>query len=118
MDLQLKGKLALVTGSTAGIGLAIAKTLAREGARVIVNGRQQAAVDSAVAAIQQETGGVVLGFAGDLSKAEVAEALAAQQPGHLRTHARRVSWSGRVGGGHGHHSEQRAARADTIAWCR
>ena len=39
MDLQLKGKLALVTGSTAGIGYAIARALAREGARVIVNGR-------------------------------------------------------------------------------
>jgi NAD(P)-dependent dehydrogenase (short-subunit alcohol dehydrogenase family) len=39
MDLELKGKLALVSGSTAGIGLAIATTLAREGARVIVNGR-------------------------------------------------------------------------------
>ena len=41
MDLRLDGKLALVTGSTAGIGLAIATALAREGARVIVNGRSQ-----------------------------------------------------------------------------
>jgi NAD(P)-dependent dehydrogenase (short-subunit alcohol dehydrogenase family) len=39
MDLQLKDKLALVSGSTAGIGFAIANGLAREGARVIVNGR-------------------------------------------------------------------------------
>jgi NAD(P)-dependent dehydrogenase (short-subunit alcohol dehydrogenase family) len=39
MDLQLHGKLALVTGSTAGIGYAIAGGLAREGASVIVNGR-------------------------------------------------------------------------------
>ena len=45
MDLQLNGKLALVTGSTAGIGLAIAEALAREGARVIVNGRSEARVD-------------------------------------------------------------------------
>ena len=45
MDLQLKNKLALVSGSTAGIGLAIAEALAREGARVIVNGRLQASVD-------------------------------------------------------------------------
>jgi NAD(P)-dependent dehydrogenase (short-subunit alcohol dehydrogenase family) len=39
MELQQSGKLALVSGSTAGIGLAIATALAREGARVIVNGR-------------------------------------------------------------------------------
>ena len=48
MDLQLNGKTALVTGSTAGIGLAIAQSLAREGARVIVNGRTQARVDAAL----------------------------------------------------------------------
>jgi len=47
MDLQLTGKLALVTGSTAGIGLGIAKTLAAEGARVIINGRTEARVREA-----------------------------------------------------------------------
>ena len=52
MDLELNGKLALVTGSTAGIGAAIAKALAREGARVIINGRSQADVEKAVAALQ------------------------------------------------------------------
>jgi NAD(P)-dependent dehydrogenase (short-subunit alcohol dehydrogenase family) len=41
MDLKLKGKLALVSGCTAGIGLAIATTLARAGARVIINGRSR-----------------------------------------------------------------------------
>ena len=50
MDLQLTGKSALVSGSTAGIGFAIATALAREGARVIVNGRTQAAVDEVRAA--------------------------------------------------------------------
>ena len=74
MDLQLNGKRALVTGSTAGIGFAIAQSLAREGAAVVVNGRQQAAVDQAVAAI--EAPGRVEGFAGDLSQADVAERLA------------------------------------------
>jgi len=52
MDLQLTGKLALVTGSTAGIGLAIAESLAAEGARVIVNGRTEARVSEASAQIQ------------------------------------------------------------------
>ncbi|MFG6456506.1 SDR family NAD(P)-dependent oxidoreductase [Roseateles sp. BYS96W] len=81
MDLQLKNRLALVSGSTAGIGFAIAQSLAAEGARVIVNGRQQPAVDAAVAAIAAATGNKPLGFAGDLSVAEVAEALVRQHPG-------------------------------------
>jgi NAD(P)-dependent dehydrogenase (short-subunit alcohol dehydrogenase family) len=80
MDLQLKGKLALVSGSTAGIGLAIASALAQEGARVIVNGRKQEAVDAVVAQLKSSTGGDVLGFAGDLSKADVANELARRYP--------------------------------------
>ena len=80
MDLKLQGKLALVSGSTAGIGHAIAASLAREGARVIVNGRQQPAVDAAVAALKASTGAQVYGFAGDLSAAEVAQNLAQQYP--------------------------------------
>jgi NAD(P)-dependent dehydrogenase (short-subunit alcohol dehydrogenase family) len=52
MDLQLNGKLSLVTGSTAGIGLAIAESLAAEGAHVIVNGRTEARVREACAHIQ------------------------------------------------------------------
>lgn len=75
MDLQLKNKLALVSGSTAGIGYAIAQTLAAEGAHVIINGRTQTAVDQAIASIKSETGNEALGFAGDLSTAAVAEAL-------------------------------------------
>jgi NAD(P)-dependent dehydrogenase (short-subunit alcohol dehydrogenase family) len=81
MDLKLEGKLALVSGSTAGIGLAIAEALAREGARVVVNGRTQASVDKAVAELQSATGGKPLGFAGDLSQAEVAESLVRAHPG-------------------------------------
>src|SRR6266446_231419 len=76
MDLQLNGKLAVVTGSTAGIGYAIAEALAREGARVVVNGRTQAAVSEAVAKI----GLGALGFAGDLSSADQAAALARKYP--------------------------------------
>ena len=81
MDLQLKGKLALVTGSTAGIGRAIATTLAREGARVIVNGRSQASVDDVVAALKSETGGDLRGFAADLSVASSAEQLVREYRG-------------------------------------
>jgi NAD(P)-dependent dehydrogenase (short-subunit alcohol dehydrogenase family) len=80
MDLQLKGKIALISGSTAGIGHAIATALAREGARVIVNGRTQKAVDAAVAAMKSAAGGDVMGFAGDLSSASVAEKLVQQHP--------------------------------------
>lgn len=81
MDLNLQGKLALVSGSTAGIGLAIVTTLAEEGARVIVNGRSQASVDSAVAQLKAQTGGEVHGFAGDLSTAAAADEVARRFPG-------------------------------------
>ncbi len=80
MDLQLSGKLALVSGSTAGIGHAIAVSLAREGARVIINGRTQAAVEEAVAGLRA-AGGDVVGFAGDLSRDDSASALAQAYPG-------------------------------------
>lgn len=80
MDLQLKNRLALVSGSTAGIGLAIATTLAQEGARVIVNGRKQEAVDKVVAELKSSTGADVLGFAGDLSQADVANEVARRYP--------------------------------------
>ena len=69
MDLQLTGKLALVTGSTAGIGLAIAQALAREGARVIVNGRTEARVAEAARTID----GAVETLAADLSDPAAAE---------------------------------------------
>src|SRR5712675_1255326 len=80
MDLKLAKKIALVTGSTAGIGNAIAASLAREGATVIVNGRSQAAVEGAVAAVKAEAKGDVIGFAGDLSVASVADALVQRHP--------------------------------------
>jgi NAD(P)-dependent dehydrogenase (short-subunit alcohol dehydrogenase family) len=70
MDLQLKGKTALITGSTGGIGYGIAKVLLAEGAEVIINGRTQPSVDKAVASLKQATGKAPLGFAGDMSKAE------------------------------------------------
>lgn len=81
MDLHLNGKLALVTGSTAGIGLAIASTLAQEGARVIVNGRSRTSVDDAVKRLRSTTRGDVQGFAGDLGTAAAAEEIARAHPG-------------------------------------
>ncbi|MDE2598604.1 MAG: SDR family oxidoreductase [Rhodocyclaceae bacterium] len=81
MDLKLNNKLALVSGSTAGIGYAIASALAAEGAKVIVNGRTQDGVDKALASLKAEGRSNVVGFAGDLSKADVAEALVKQHPG-------------------------------------
>jgi len=75
MDLKLKRRLALVTGSTAGIGLAIATSLAREGARVIITGRTQAGVAKAIVDVKQATGGDVVGFAGDLGTAAATEEL-------------------------------------------
>lgn len=69
MDTQLKNKTALVTGSTAGIGLAIATGLAREGANVIVNGRTKARVEEAIALIKKEVPGAsVQGIETDFSK--------------------------------------------------
>jgi NAD(P)-dependent dehydrogenase (short-subunit alcohol dehydrogenase family) len=66
MDLKLTGKIALVTGSTAGIGFAIAKSLAIEGAHVYVNGRTQKRVDVALAAIRS--------YAANLSAAKTSAA--------------------------------------------
>jgi NAD(P)-dependent dehydrogenase (short-subunit alcohol dehydrogenase family) len=80
MDLKLTNKIALVTGSTAGIGNAIAASLAREGATVIVNGRTPDAVEGAVAAMKAGTKGEVIGFPGDLSVASVAESLLQRHP--------------------------------------
>jgi NAD(P)-dependent dehydrogenase (short-subunit alcohol dehydrogenase family) len=57
VDLKLSGKIALVTGSTAGIGYAIAQSLASEGAHVFVNGRTQQRVDAAIAAIRTHAAG-------------------------------------------------------------
>jgi NAD(P)-dependent dehydrogenase (short-subunit alcohol dehydrogenase family) len=78
MDLKLKGKRALVTGSTAGIGFAIASGLAAEGATVVINGRTPQRVDAALERIRKNISGAdVLGVAADVGTADgVNEALA------------------------------------------
>jgi NAD(P)-dependent dehydrogenase (short-subunit alcohol dehydrogenase family) len=81
MDLGLRGKTAVVTGSTAGIGLAIAEALAAEGARVVVNGRTAERVNAAIAAVRSRTPGAdVRGVAADLGTAAGAETLIAAAP--------------------------------------
>ena len=81
MKIDLSGKTALVTGSTAGIGNAIAKGLAAAGADVIVNGRSQPKVDAAAAAIAKEVAGArVRGIAADVSTSAGCEALLAALP--------------------------------------
>ncbi|MCM7515603.1 SDR family oxidoreductase [Enterobacter hormaechei] len=81
MDLQLSGKTALVTGATAGIGLAIARTLAREGVAVTITGREKAKLQNAVADISSAAPGVpVSAVIADLGSAEGAKALFAACP--------------------------------------
>jgi NAD(P)-dependent dehydrogenase (short-subunit alcohol dehydrogenase family) len=81
MDLQLRGKRALVTGSTAGIGLAAATGLYKEGAAVVVNGRTKERVEQAVGKIRGTGGdGQVSGIAADLSTAEGVDRLLGQLP--------------------------------------
>ena len=81
MDLGLKGKRALVTGSTAGIGFATARALAIEGAHVTVNGRTQGRVSAAVDRLRSELPvAVVGGIAADLSGGEGCRALIAALP--------------------------------------
>jgi NAD(P)-dependent dehydrogenase (short-subunit alcohol dehydrogenase family) len=81
MKIDLSGKTALVTGSTSGIGHAIAKGLAAAGATVTLNGRSQAKVDAAVAALAKAvTGGKIRGVAADVSTSAGCKTLAAALP--------------------------------------
>jgi NAD(P)-dependent dehydrogenase (short-subunit alcohol dehydrogenase family) len=81
MKIDLKGKTALVTGSTSGIGHAVARGLAAAGADVVVNGRGQPKVDAAVAAIGKTIAGArIRGVAADVSTAAGCEMLAAALP--------------------------------------
>jgi len=79
MKIDLSGKTALVTGSTAGIGHAIAKGLAGSGASVVINGRGQDKVDAAVRKLEG-TGAKVRGIAADVSTASGCKALVAALP--------------------------------------
>ncbi len=81
MNLELKNKTALISGSTKGIGFAIASQLAAEGAHVMVNGRTDEAVASALQQIRQTVPEAKLdGFAGDLSSVKATEELLKRLP--------------------------------------
>ena len=81
MKIDLSGKTALVTGSTAGIGYAIAKGLAAAGADVVLNGRSQSTIDAAVKKLSAEAPAAkVRGIAADVSTAAGCKALVAALP--------------------------------------
>ena len=81
MDLQLAGKRALITGSTSGIGFATARSLATEGAEIILNGRSRSGVAAAVERLLEAVPGArVSGIAADLSSVTGCETLTAACP--------------------------------------
>jgi len=81
MQIDLNGKHAIITGSTAGIGFAIAQGLANAGANVVVTGRSQSRVDDAIAAIKKDTPNAQIeGIAADLGTAEGCQTLIKHQP--------------------------------------
>jgi NAD(P)-dependent dehydrogenase (short-subunit alcohol dehydrogenase family) len=83
VDFELRGKWALVTGSTAGIGFAIAKALAEEGASVVVNGRTEARVAAAVEALRgiaSAAGGALRGIAADVGRKAGCDSLLGAVP--------------------------------------
>src|SRR5271170_4245451 len=80
MDLHLNDKSALVAGSTAGIGLEIARKLAVEGAKVIITGRNKAKLDQAVDSIRTSGGAYISGVLADAATEEGAAALVRATP--------------------------------------
>ena len=81
MDLKLIGKIAFITGSTAGIGFATARTLAREGATIVLNGRFEGKLDEAIQKLQHEfPKSSISGFAADFGKRNEVTELLEQLP--------------------------------------
>ena len=83
MDLGLKGKKAIVTGGSQGIGKAIARELAREGVDVAIVARNKEKLDAAAKELSAETGGRVIGLAADVTSREEVEAMVAYAAEHL-----------------------------------
>lgn len=80
LDLQLKDKIVLVTGSTSNIGYATARLFLKEGATVIINSHQQSEIDAALPKLEQETGRKPLAFRADVTKPEEIAALVRAHP--------------------------------------
>lgn len=78
MDLKLAGKIALVLGSSRGLGYAVALSLSQEGARVAINSRDSANLQAAADQLRQATGGEILPLAGDVTNKNTTERLAAE----------------------------------------
>lgn len=83
MDLQLKGKVAVVTGGSLGIGRAVTEALAAEGVRVAIVARRQAQLDEVAAEITKATGVEVLGVAADVSDTAQVDAMMQRVAGHF-----------------------------------
>jgi len=83
MDLGLKGKIALVTGASRGLGYATAKQLLLEGAKVVINSRSPEKLDQAAATLIAETGGDVITLAGDMADPGVPDFLIEQTIQHF-----------------------------------
>jgi NAD(P)-dependent dehydrogenase (short-subunit alcohol dehydrogenase family) len=79
----LAGKIAIVTGGAKGLGLGISRRMAREGAKVVITGREGAAAEAAAAAIRDELGGEALGFAADVGIKDDVEAMIARTVDHF-----------------------------------
>ncbi|MBT6276622.1 MAG: SDR family NAD(P)-dependent oxidoreductase, partial [Chromatiales bacterium] len=75
MDLQLTGKTCLVTGASAGIGTAIAHSLAQEGARLVITARRQELLDAVAADIGARTGNTPLTISADLMEEQAPDAI-------------------------------------------
>jgi 3-oxoacyl-[acyl-carrier protein] reductase len=79
----LKGKIAIVTGGAKGLGLGISRRLVREGAKVVITGREGAAAEAEAAAIRRELGGETIGFASDVGVKADVEAMIARTVAHF-----------------------------------
>ncbi len=75
MDLQLKGRSALVTGASRGLGYATARLLAQEGCRVAINSRDESRLNAAAQQIKDETGSTIVTLKGDVTHAATPQAL-------------------------------------------